>query len=75
LRASPRAAGGTDRRHGHRQDVGQAETVDGVGVAAADLHDPVLAAGVRQPADLGGHLPDEARIAVFVDVLHEVHPA
>ena len=34
------------------QHVLEAEAVDGVGVAAAHLHDPVVAVRVRQPADL-----------------------
>ena len=63
-----RAAGAVDERDDGGQELVQAELHDGVGLAAADLHDRPGAGrlagdGVGQPAH-------DAGVAVFVDVLH-----
>ena len=54
-----------------RQQVGEAEAVDGVGVAAAHLHDPVVAGRIGQTADFVARLPDERGIAELVDEFHD----
>ena len=63
-------AGAVDERHVGRQELVHAEADDGVGLAAADLHD-----GPRprdQPTKRLGVLPRMVRVAVLVQELHEV---
>jgi hypothetical protein len=53
-----------------RQEIGEREPVDRVGMAAAHLHDAVVAIMAGERADLGGGLLNQHRIPEFV---HEPH--
>jgi hypothetical protein len=59
-----------DQRDVLRQVVLEAVLVDGVRVAAAHLHELVLAAGLAQARDLGGQRPCRVGVAELVDVTH-----
>lgn len=48
----------------------QAETVDGVSMAAAHFHDAVVAIGISEPANLRRGFRDELGLAKLVDKLH-----
>ena len=65
-----RAAGTVDQFDVGRQQILQAEAVDGVGVAAAHLHEAVVPAGVGQAADLLGGLGDQLGLAKLIDESH-----
>ncbi len=53
-----------------RQQLLEPETVDGVGVAAADLHDANVPVAGHGLGDLGERLTDQDRIAELVDEFH-----
>src|SRR5579863_1730133 len=53
-----------------RQNVLEAEPVDGMRVPAAHLHDPVVTLRISQAADFARHLPDHLGVAKLVDVFH-----
>ena len=65
-----RAAGAVHELDVRRQQVVDAVLVDRVGVAAADLHHLVVAAGLDQRQDLAGHGAAERGVAELVDELH-----
>ena len=67
-RDAHRAARAVDQRDLARQHLVEREADDGVGLAAADLHDVPRPRGGG--ADGGGQPPDGFGIAVFVDVFH-----
>ena len=57
-----------------RQQVVHPELVDRVRVAAADLHELVVAARLDGGQDLGGQHAPELGVAELVDVLHALEP-
>ena len=65
-----RAAGTMNQFDVRRQQILQAEAIDGVGVAAAHFHEAVVALGIGQAADLLGGFRDHAGFAEFVDKFH-----
>ena len=65
-----RAAGPVHHHHVGRQQVLHAVARDGVGVAAAELHEVVGAAGVRRLRDARGDGARELPVAELVHVLH-----
>ena len=65
-----RAAGPVDELDVLRQQVVDPVLVDRVGVAAAHLHDLVVAAGLDRRQDLAGEHPAELGVAELVDELH-----
>ena len=65
-----RAAGPVDELDVLGQQVVDAVLVDRVGVAAADLHQLVVAAGLDGRDDLAGEHPSELGVAVLVDEPH-----
>ena len=52
------------------QHIFQAEAVDGVSVAAANLHDAVVPAGIREAMNLFGSFGDQFWISEFVYISH-----
>ena len=56
------------------QQVVDPVLVDRVRVAAADLHELVVAAGLDGGQDLGGQHAPELGVAELVDVLHALEP-
>ena len=70
-----RAAGPVHELDVGRQQVVDAVLVDRVRVAAAHLHDLVVAARVDRRGDLGRDGPAELGVAELVDVLHARSPA
>jgi hypothetical protein len=52
------------------KQVFQTETIDGVRVAAAHFHKPVMPFGISQAADLVGRFPDDTGFAEFINKLH-----
>ena len=66
-----RTARAVDQLDVGREDVLEAETVDGVRMSAAHLHDPVVAARVRQPADLLAGPGDDLGVPELVHESHE----
>jgi hypothetical protein len=69
-----RTAGSVDQLDIGGENVLQAEAIDGVRVATAHLHDPIMAAGVRQPADLVACPGDDRRIPELVHESHSLTP-
>ena len=65
-----RAAGAVDELDVRRQQVVDPVLVDRVRVAAADLHELVVAAGLDQRQDLAGDGAAELGVAELVDELH-----
>jgi uncharacterized cupin superfamily protein len=57
-----------------RQQAGEAVAGNGVGVAAAELHQPVLPPGSTS-ADVRGHATGDVATAEFVYILHACSPA
>ena len=52
------------------EQILEAESVDGVRVPAADLHDPVVTIGAAKRWISRRHLANEPRVAILVDELH-----
>ena len=65
-----RAARAVNQLDVRRQHVLQAEAIDGVGVAAADLHDAIVPAGVGEAINLFGSFGDQFWISEFVYISH-----
>ena len=72
-RDADRAAGAMDQRHLGRQQLVDAVADDGMGLAAADLHDRPRARDHR--GDGVGEAPGGGGVAIFVAVLHDGVPA
>ena len=68
------ASGSVDQFNVFRKQILQAEPIDGVRVAAADLHDAVMPVRISKPADLLARLADEFGCAEFVYEFHWSRP-
>jgi hypothetical protein len=66
-----RAAGAMHHAHRGRQQVGQAVARNGMGMAAAELHEAVAAPGPDFGGDAGAEVLRQLAVAEFVDVFHE----
>ena len=64
------AAGAVDQLDVFGEDVFEAEAIDGVGVAAADFHDAVVARGIGETANFFRGPGDEFGIAEFIYIAH-----
>ena len=69
-----RAAGAVDHAHLCRQQVGDTVARDRVGVAAAELHEGVIARRLDLGADGGGEPLCQRAVAELVDVFHSAAP-
>src|SRR6185437_10972486 len=65
-----RAAGAVNQLYIRRQQVFKAEAVDGVSVAAAHFHEPIMPARIVEPAYFLGRLADNLRVAKLVNESH-----
>ena len=52
------------------QQIFEAEAVNGVGVASANLHETIMTPGIREAADFVGGSGDALRLAKFVYKFH-----
>ena len=69
-----RAAGAVDQLDILRENIFQAEAIDGMGVAAADFHDAVMTIGIGQTPDFFRSLGDDFGFAKFIDKFHVIDP-
>ena len=69
-----RAARAVHQLDVRRQQILQAEAIDGVRVAAAHFHEPVVPVRIGEAADLLGGLRDHAGVAKFIDDISCIVP-
>ncbi len=66
-----RAAGAVYQLDIGRQQILQAEAVDGVGVSPAHFHEAIVPAGIGEPTDFLSGFADYLGRTEFVDVFHD----
>jgi hypothetical protein len=59
-----------DHPHIPRQQILQPVARDGVGVAAAELHEAIALFRLRLGANRGGDLFRDSAVAIFIDIFH-----
>ena len=69
-----RTAGTVDHPHIGRQQVLQPVAGDGVGVAAAELHEAIVSVGLRLGANFLRDFLRQLAVAIFIDIFHALNP-